>query len=53
MQLLAALDQIAEAFRAAMLVATALVVAGMIVHGAALLMRRVRARASRRAKAKA
>ena len=47
MQLLSALDQIADAFRAALYVASALVVAGMIAQAAALLVRRLRARRSR------
>ena len=53
MQLLSALDQIAGAFRAALYVASMLVVAGMIAHAAGLLVRRLRARGARRPGAKA
>jgi hypothetical protein len=51
MQLLSALDQIAEAFRDALYVATLLVIVGMATHAAGLLVRRLRARGSRRRRA--
>jgi hypothetical protein len=49
MQLLAALDQIAEGLNAAIIVAAALVGLGMIVHATILLIKRLHAGSSKRA----
>lgn len=48
MQLLSALDQIADAFRDALYVAVLLVAVGTIVHAAGLIVRRLRPRAQGR-----
>jgi threonine/homoserine/homoserine lactone efflux protein len=50
MQLLSALDQIAESLYLAICVAVILFAVGMIVHATILLAKRLRARSSKRAK---